>query len=82
MDNWTFCDDKEGIIVKVRRSEDNSRSRPNAARRHDPVLLDGYRNSEKHFISDTHLEWTSLNYRKEKAAALSPSRKRMVLLMY
>ena len=60
----------------------NHRIRPNAARRHDPVELDDHRNSEKHFISDTHLEWTSLNYRKEKTASLSPSRKRMVLMMF
>ena len=66
----------------VRRTVSNTRGRPNAARRHDPVYIDGSRNSEAHFISDTHLEWTSLNYRKEKAAALSPSRRRMVLMMY
>ena len=66
----------------VQRTKTNSRNRPNASRRHDPVQFDGSRNSELHFISDTHLEWTSLNYRKEKAAALSPSRRRMVLIMY
>ena len=66
----------------VRRTESNTRARPNAARRHDPMQFDGSRNSEAHFISDTQLEWTSLNYRKEKAADLSPSRRRMVLIMF
>ena len=66
----------------VQRSKTNSRNRPNASRRHDPVQFEGRTYSELHFISNTHLEWTSLNYRKEKAAALSPSRRRMVLIMY
>ena len=46
------------------------------------MQADGNGNSETHFISETDLEWTSLNYRKEKAARLSPSRRRMVLMMY
>lgn len=33
-------------------------------------------------MSDTPLEWVSLNYRKEKAARLSPSRRRMILVMF
>ena len=66
----------------VRRTENNCRLRPNASRRHDPVQFDVYLISENHFISDTHLEWISLNYRKEKAAAISPSRRRMVLMMF
>ena len=82
LENETFYDYSDFFIGMVRRTNNNSRGRPNAARRHDPVHFDGSRNSEAHFISDTHLEWTSLNYRKEKAAALSPSRRRMVLIMY
>ena len=46
------------------------------------MMLNELTNSEAHFISDTLLEWTSLNYRKEKAAALSPSRRRMILMMF
>ena len=82
LEKETFYDYSDFFKGMVRRTDDNIRSRPNAARRHDPVQLDDSRNSEVHFISDTHLEWTSLNYRKEKAAALSPSRRRMVLMMY
>ena len=82
LDTYKFYDYSGKFIAKVERTKTNSRNRPNALRRHDPVQFDGSRYSELHFISDTHLEWTSLNYRKEKAAALSPSRRRMVLIMY
>ena len=81
MEQFTFTGDATNIGV-VRRTESNLRKRPNGAGRHDPVGSDGLRNSETHFISDTNLEWTSLNYRKEKAASISPSRRRMVLMMY
>lgn len=78
----SYYDNSKVFKGIVRRTNDNSRNRQNAARRHDPAQFEGGRYSEIHFISDTHLEWTSLNYRKEKAAAISPSRRRMVLMMY
>ena len=81
MENFTLKHHQK-LKCMVRRTENNTRNRNNAAKRHDPVQYIASRNSEMHFISDTHLEWTSLNYRKEKAAALSPSRRRMVLMMY
>ena len=39
-------------------------------------------NDELHFVHDTDLEWMSLNYRKERAAQLSPSKRRMILVMF
>ena len=80
--SYTLNDNSEKFKAMVRRSENNIRNRPNAANRHDPVNYKCSKNSETHFISDTDLEWTSLNYRKEKAAALSPSRRRMILIMF
>ena len=38
--------------------------------------------SDEHFIANEDLEWLSLNYRKERAARLSKSRKRMILIMF
>ena len=35
-----------------------------------------------HFISNTELEWLSLNYRKERATKLAASKKRMILIMF
>ena len=40
------------------------------------------RSSTKHFINQEDLEYMSLNYRKERAAKLCHSRRRMVLIMY
>ena len=82
LDTDSLYDDSGNFKGKVQRTKTNSRKRPNASRRHDPVQFDARLFSEAHFISDTNLEWTSLNYRKEKAAALSPSRRRMVLIIY
>ena len=78
----SYTDLKGNKLGVVKRGLKGSRKRPNAERRHDPVLMNCRTLSMDHFISDTHLEWLSLNYRKEKAARISPSRKRMVLLMY
>ena len=82
METYTVSDNHQNIIGRARRTNHNARIRPNAAGRHDPVESDDTRISEDHFISDTKLEWTSLNYRKEKAARIHPSRRRMVLMMY
>ena len=35
-----------------------------------------------HFIKETDLEWLSLNYRKERAASICQSRRRMILIMF
>ena len=48
----------------VRRTDNNFRSRPNAARRHDPIQSEDFRESHAYFFSESDLEWTSLNYRK------------------
>ena len=69
-------------VIKVRRTSDNKRSRPNGHVRHDPNNYGkSNENDNQKFISPTNLEWMSLNYRKEKAAKLSPSRRRMILVM-
>ena len=34
------------------------------------------------FINPTDLEWMSLNYRKERAAKMSLSKRRMILMMF
>ena len=60
----------------------NERRRPNAERRHDPVGDEDHKMSDAHFIAQEDLEWLSLNYRKERAARLSKSRKRMILIMF
>ena len=60
----------------------NERRRPNAERRHNPVDEEDRRISDTHFIAQDDLEWLSLNYRKERAARLSKSRRRMILIMF
>ena len=69
-------------MLEIQRTKVNTRKRRNAERRHDPLDFEGSRLSDNHFISDTNLQWTSVNYRKEKFANISPSRRRMVLIMY
>ena len=70
-------------IVKVRRSKDNTRvHRPNGQNRHDPFIGDYRNNEEKTLIVKTDLEWMSLNYRKQRAAKLSRSKRRMILIMF
>ena len=68
--------------MQVRRTENNERRRPNAQRRHDPIGNEEGRVSDAHFIAHEDLEWLSLNYRKERAARLCKSRKRMILIMF
>ena len=72
----------EATIIEVRRSRENTRKRPNPEKRHDPDVDDVFRQSSIHFISNTNFEWLSLNYRKEKAAKLSDSKRRMIILMF
>ena len=71
-----------GKLVQVRRTLNNERRRPNAERRHNPVEEEDRRISDAHFIAQEDLEWLSLNYRKERAARLSKSRRRMILIMF
>lgn len=72
----------EKEIINVRRTVDNVRSRPNGYNRHDPFLDTTRPTNEMNFISPTDLEWMSLNYRKERANNLSPSKRRMILVMF
>ena len=51
-------------------------------RRHDPVDLGEAFRSSQHFISENDLEFLSLNYRKERAAKISTSKRRMILIMF
>ena len=67
----------------MRRSIDNQRVRPNGHYRHDPAQGSSILDLNKlNFISETDLEFLSLNYRKERANKLSESRRRMILIMF
>ena len=69
-------------IIQVRRTTENTRIRPNAGNRHDH-LNTGFQDSNGlSFIYKTDLEWMSLNYRKERAAKMSKSIRRMILIMF
>ena len=67
----------------MRRSNDNARNRTNERLRHDPFNYDenGVIGTGQSFLNPTDLEWMSLNYRKQRAARMSPSRRRMILVM-
>ena len=69
-------------IIKIKRSSDNARKRPNGQDRHDPYKNYTNGNTGLDFISPTDLEWMSLNYRKERAAKVSESKRRMILVMF
>lgn len=56
--------------------------RQNAHRRHDPYLDEDNLENALKFISSTDLEWLSLNYRKFRAAKLSKSNKRIVMVVF
>ena len=74
---------EQDISVLVRRTPNNERNRPNARQRHDPVENDMHRQSDVHFLNnETDLEWLSLNYRKNRAAKITKSRRRMILIMF
>ena len=73
--------DKENPI-KIRRTKDNQRNRPNAQNRHDPPSDENLFYKSLHFVNATDLEWLSLNYRKERAAKMSSSKRRMILIMF
>ena len=59
------------------------RYRPNGSNRHDLFILDDSEgNDDFNFTNPTDLEWMSLNYRKERAAKLSKSKRRIILIMF
>ena len=58
------------------------RLRPNGSNRHDPFANCTIDDGTQDFINPTDLEWMSLNYRKDRAAKLSPSKRRMILIMF
>ena len=60
----------------------NERQRPGGNNRHDPFMnLEKITNGLS-LIHPTELEWMSLNYRKERAAKMSESKRRMILMMF
>ena len=69
-------------VVQVKRSTENTRIRPNAGNRHDHHNTGLQDSNSLSFISKTYLEWMSLNYRKERAAKMSKSIRRMILIMF
>lgn len=69
-------------VVKVRRTKENKRIRPNAHKRHDPTLLEDALLDPLEIYSSTDMEWMSINYRMEKAARLSQSKRRIILVMF
>ena len=68
---------------QIKRSVDNMRNRQNATNRHDPFNdQNDVQDLTVRLIFLTDLEWLSLNYRKQRAAKLSNSKRRMILLMF
>lgn len=67
--------------VKIRRTKDNSRQRSNSHRRHDPFVDEISDESRLQFLNPSDLEWMSVNYRKQRAAKLSSSPRRIILVM-
>ena len=67
---------------KVMRSKQNIKVRPNGYKRHDPFIEDELCRQSLSFIHHTDLEWMSLNYRKQRAAKMSLSKRRMILVMF
>ena len=74
--------DETDETIKIRRTTDNTKKRPNSCNRHDPSITGNENSTELSFINPTDLEWLSLNYRKERAAKMSPSIRRMILVMF
>ena len=77
------CVEANWKVINVRRTVDNVRKRANGCKRHNPFMDDLIGSLEgTDFINPTDLEWMSLNYRKVRAAKMSPSKRRMILLMF
>lgn len=77
---------KEGAkVVKVSRTNDNQRMRPNGKERHDPFSSDldiGRQSQLQNIIHNTDLEWLSINWRKYRAVNKSSSNRRLILIMF
>ena len=56
--------------------------RPNEHERQNPFHNETDGNLGLNFIDPTDLEWMSINYRKVRAAKLSESKRRMILIMF
>lgn len=69
-------------IFKVRRTPDNKKVRPNEQHRHNPFVEHHPHDTDTDFVNSTDLEWMSFNYRKTRAASMSPSKRRMILVMF
>lgn len=69
-------------VIKVLRTKDNQKSRPNGTRRHDPFDEVLFGEEQFKIYHDTHLEWLSLNFRKYRATQTSSSIRRMILIMF
>ena len=78
--------DLSNNLIKIRRTLDNIKKRPNGNKRHDPlgIIANIATNEDEmyRFVHHIDLEWLSLNYRKVRAAKLSPSKRRMILVMF
>ena len=80
--NILHSNDEFQETIQVRRSPDNRRSRPNSQSRHDPFVQLALDSERLNFTSSTDLEWMSLNYRKQRAANISHSKRRVILGMF
>ena len=68
--------------VKIIRTKDNVRKRPDGHNRQDPFRDDEFDDNSTKLVNPTDLEWMSLNYRKVRAAKMSPSKRRMIIFMF
>ena len=76
-------DSSTPLTIKIRRTENNMRKRPNSYKRHDPLYhLNEVRNDDEYFFKNIEIEWLSINYRKYRAALKQKSNKRMVLELF
>lgn len=66
----------------VRRAPDNVRKRNNSYRRHNPTTQGCEAEDVTDLVSETKIEWMSINYRMEKISQLSDSKKRIILLLF
>ena len=75
--------DPKDKSLKIERTKDNIKKRPNGQKRHDPFCFDDHarRNSDS-MIAMIEREWLSLNWRKYRASTFSKSKKRMILIMF
>lgn len=82
LETFEIIDRQTNHVRKVRRTINNIRVRPNAHKRHDPVENYYDNISIAQFHSKQDLEYLSLNYRKERAAKICSSKRRLVIIMF